>query len=46
VADVADELADCLIYVCAIANRYRVDLEAAFRAKEAKNSEREWTVTP
>jgi len=42
-ADVADELADCLIYLCAIANRYGVDLEAAFRAKEAKNRERTWT---
>ncbi|MCX6099965.1 MAG: pyrophosphohydrolase [Candidatus Bipolaricaulota bacterium] len=27
----------------AIANRYGVDLEAAFRAKEAKNRERAWT---
>jgi NTP pyrophosphatase (non-canonical NTP hydrolase) len=45
-ANVADELADCFIYVCAIANRYRVDLEAAFRAKEARNSERAWTVNP
>jgi NTP pyrophosphatase (non-canonical NTP hydrolase) len=43
-ADVADELADCLIYLCAIANRYGIDLEAAFRAKEAKNRERTWKV--
>ncbi len=42
-AEVADELADCLIYLCAIANRYGVDLEAAFRAKEEKNRERSWT---
>ena len=42
-ADVADELADCLIYLVAIANRYDVDLEAAFRAKEEKNKERSWT---
>ena len=42
-ADVADELADCLIYLCAIANRYGVDLEAAFRAKEVKNHDRTWT---
>ena len=41
-ADVADELADCLIYLCAIANRYGIDLEAAFCAKEAKNRERTW----
>ncbi len=42
-AEVDDELADCLIYLCAIANRYGVDLEAAFRAKEARNAERAWT---
>jgi NTP pyrophosphatase (non-canonical NTP hydrolase) len=42
--EVADELADCLIYLCAIANRYGIDLEAAFRAKEAKNRERTWKV--
>ena len=44
VADVADELADCLIYLCAIANRYGIDLEVAFRAKEAKNQKRTWKV--
>ena len=43
-ADVADELADCLIYLCAIANRYSIDLEVAFRAREAKNRERTWAV--
>jgi len=42
-AEVADELADCLIYLCAIANRYGVDLEAAFRGKEARNASRVWT---
>ena len=42
-ADIADELADCLIYLCAIANRYGVDLEAAFRAKEEKNQARTWS---
>jgi len=42
-ADVADELADCLIYLCAIANRYGVCLETAFRAKEVKNQARTWT---
>ena len=40
--DVGDELADILIYVCAIANRVDIDLEAAFRAKEAKNEQRTW----
>lgn len=42
VGDVADELADVLIFVCSIANRYGVDLERAFREKEAKNAQRTW----
>lgn len=41
-ADVGEELADCLIYLCAIANRYGIDLEAAFRAKEERNATRTW----
>lgn len=40
--DIADELADVLIYLCSIANRYEVNLEDAFRAKEAKNKARRW----
>lgn len=40
--DLADELADVFIYLCAIANRYRVDLEEAFRDKEEKNKARVW----
>ncbi len=43
VADVSDELADCLIYLCAIANRYGLDLEMSFRAKETKNEARTWS---
>lgn len=42
VGDVADELADVFIYVCAIANRYGIDLEAAFRDKEQRNAARTW----
>lgn len=42
VYDLADELADVFIYLCAIANRYGVDLEQAFRAKEEKNKTRVW----
>jgi NTP pyrophosphatase (non-canonical NTP hydrolase) len=42
VGDVQDELADVLIYVCAIANRLDIDLEDAFRRKEARNEERVW----
>jgi len=40
--EVGDELADVLIYVCAIANRCGVDLEAAFRDKELRNHRRTW----
>lgn len=39
---VSEELADIFIYVCAIANRYGIDLEAAFREKEAINHQRSW----
>jgi len=39
---ISEELADIFIYVCAIANRYNIDLEAAFRDKEAINHERSW----
>lgn len=42
VEPLADELADVLIYLCAIANRCGVDLEQAFRAKEEKNKKRVW----
>ena len=42
VGDVADELADVFIYLCAIANRMDIDLERAFREKEAKNHQRTW----
>lgn len=40
--NVADELADVFIYLCAIANRYEVDLEQAFRNKEEKNKTQVW----
>ena len=39
---VGEELADCLIYLLAIANRLDIDFEEAFRAKHAKNLERVW----
>lgn len=39
---VANELADVLIYLCSIANRFDVDLEAAFLAKEEENKNRSW----
>ncbi len=36
------ELADILIYLCAIANRLNIDLEKAFRQKEEINKKRTW----
>ncbi len=42
VGNVADELADVLIYVCSIANMHKIDLEAALRNKEEKNKLRTW----
>jgi NTP pyrophosphatase (non-canonical NTP hydrolase) len=42
VGDVDEELADILIYVCSIANRLDIDLERAFRDKEAVNKKRVW----
>ncbi len=44
VSDIGDELTDVFIYLCAIANRKGIDLEAAFRQKEEKNKKRVWTV--
>lgn len=41
-ANVAHELADMLIYLCSIANRYQVSLEQAFRDKEEINKRRTW----
>tara|TARA_B110000263_G_C15142234_1_gene433909 strand:+ start:156 stop:467 length:312 start_codon:yes stop_codon:yes gene_type:complete len=41
-SEVARELADVLIYLCAIANRYDIDLESAFRSTEALNESRGW----
>ena len=42
VGKVGDELADVLIYVCAIANRMGIDLADALRDKEAVNETRTW----
>lgn len=38
----AHELADILIYICAIANRYDIQLDDALRSKEALNRNRTW----
>ena len=37
-----EELADVFIYLCEIANRYKIDLEKAFRDKEEINKKRVW----
>lgn len=42
VTDVAEELADVLNFVFAIANRYSIDLAAAYIEKESRNSTRKW----
>ena len=39
---VSEELADILIYLCTIANRFDIDLEQAFREKEQVNEARQW----
>lgn len=41
-SNIADELSDILIYICAIANRNNIDLEQSFREKEEKNKKRKW----
>ena len=45
VGSIEEELADVFIFVCAIANKYDIDLEKAFRAKERINAERSWDKT-
>lgn len=42
VGSVDEELADVLIFVCSIANRFGIDLETAFRDKEEINKKRVW----
>lgn len=41
--NVGEEIVDVLNYLLAIANRLGIDVEAAFRAKNAANLERVWT---
>lgn len=42
-AEVAEELVDVFNYLVALANRLDINLEAAFRAKNARNQTRSWT---
>lgn len=41
-SSIEDELADIIIYLAAIANRYHIDLETALRNKEEINKQRAW----
>ena len=45
VGDIGDEIADVFIYLCSIANRYNIDIEEAFLAKENKNKNRKWSIS-
>ncbi|MGE3726079.1 MAG: MazG nucleotide pyrophosphohydrolase domain-containing protein [Candidatus Sericytochromatia bacterium] len=40
--EVAEEIVDVFNYLLALANRLEIDLEAAFRAKNAHNQNRTW----
>ena len=42
-ANVGEELVDVLNYLLAVANRLDIDLEEAFRAKNARNQTRSWS---
>lgn len=42
-AHVAEEIVDVLNYLLAIANRLDIDVEQAFREKNAKNQQRTWS---
>ncbi|MDB5259109.1 MAG: hypothetical protein JWO73_317 [Candidatus Taylorbacteria bacterium] len=42
IGSIDEELADILIFISAIANRYSIDLEKALRNKEEINKKREW----
>ncbi len=42
ITSVSEELADVLIFLCSIANKFEIDLEKAFREKEEINKTRSW----
>ncbi|MBQ7567570.1 RS21-C6 protein [bacterium] len=42
-AQIAEEMADVLSYLLELANRFGVDLDGAFRSKEAINDRRHWS---
>ena len=42
IGSIDEEIADMMIYLCAIANRFDIDIEEAFRKKEEHNKKRTW----
>ena len=42
ISAIEDEIADVFIMLCCIAEKYNIDIEAAFRTKEEKNAKRTW----
>ena len=40
--EISDEIADCFILLCAIANKYDINIEDAFRNKGEINKKRKW----
>jgi len=42
IGSIDEEIADMMIYLCAIANRFDIDIEQAFRNKEEHNKKRTW----
>lgn len=42
IGSVAEEIADIVIYLCSIANRFNINIENAFRDKEEINKKRKW----
>lgn len=42
IGSIDEEIADIMIYLCSIANRFDIDIEQAFRKKEEHNNKRNW----
>jgi NTP pyrophosphatase (non-canonical NTP hydrolase) len=42
IGSVDEEIADMMIFLCSIANRFNIDIEQAFRKKEEHNKKRTW----
>lgn len=42
IGSIDEEIADMMIYLCSIANRFDIDIEQAFRKKEEQNKKRTW----